>query len=522
MTSNLSGADRKNLTPHQQNQIANYKHQWQVAQAAGNTSGMEAAHAAAEAIRSEAGYSGGADGSGYIKLPATSGEQSTSARDVQGWVDEYRRLNLDADNGWTNGYDVNMNLRSMANYIRQQMQANSDAWADADEAGKAYLHDQNLQLAQILSDAAGGVQSRFNEELGRWETDNANLGYGYYTGGYLDPEWEKEHYGMTDEQIEAYRNDTDRYHNFVDQSVIRNWVDESSGYTGIYSQFVNGPYGQLLMGTKNVNPQTYTDLIGDGFGDDGRVYDFALSPDGKTVQPMAPLLKNNNTMTDYTRGANGERVSHVVDGVIHPGTLTLAHPGGGKRQKKDSEEEDRRRVGDPVGEKSADTLLNNWQRSELAQAGASYDYAVDKAVQELLAAKEKADRAYREQRNQITRDELHDLDNAALYAEARGDRGGIGMSQYNHIQAQADANRQAVSTAQVQMAADTARQIAQLRADGQFRKADEMMEISQAYLLKLLEMEKWAAQTGLSTDQFEDILRKWRQDYRLSLSGSMI
>ena len=51
MTSNLSGADRKNLTPHQQNQIANYKHQWQVAQAAGNTSGMEAAHAAAEAIR---------------------------------------------------------------------------------------------------------------------------------------------------------------------------------------------------------------------------------------------------------------------------------------------------------------------------------------------------------------------------------------------------------------------------------------------------------------------------------------
>ena len=132
------------------------------------------------------------------------------------------------------------------------------------------------------------------------------------------------------------------------------------------------------------------------------------------------------------------------------------------------------------------------------------------------------DRAYQEQRDQITKDELHDLDNAALYAETRGDRGGIGMSQYNHIQAQADANRQAVSTAQVQMAADTARQIAQLRADGQFKKADEMMEISQAYLLKLLEMEKWAAQTGLSTDQFEDILRKWRQDYRLSLSGSMI
>ena len=36
------------------------------------------------------------------------------------------------------------------------------------------------------------------------------------------------------------------------------------GYTGIYSQFVNGPYGQLLDGTRQVNREIYLDALGDG------------------------------------------------------------------------------------------------------------------------------------------------------------------------------------------------------------------------------------------------------------------
>lgn len=39
------------------------------AQAAGDTAGMEAAHASAEAVRSKYGYSGGEDGSEYLTLP---------------------------------------------------------------------------------------------------------------------------------------------------------------------------------------------------------------------------------------------------------------------------------------------------------------------------------------------------------------------------------------------------------------------------------------------------------------------
>ena len=508
----LSNADKTYLSETQQAQITKLKQDWADANAAGDTAGMQKANREAEAIRASAGYVGGSDGSGYVKLGGQSAEQ------VQSWVDNYYKTNLDGERGWINGYSNDMNHRSMANYIRQQMQANSDAWSQADEAGKQYLHEQNVALAKILSDAAGGVQSTYNEKLGRWETDNANLGYGYNTGAYNDVQWAKEHYGMTDEQIDSYRNDTDRYRNFVDQAIIRNWVDESGGYTGRYAQFVNGPYGQLLTGTNGVDRATYADVIGDGFGKEGdALYRIPRDSEGN-VKAQAPLLKNNNSLNDYTR----QFTSYVDEnGVIQPGQLVLTNPGGGSTGAAGTalshipEAKESRQV-------SGTGTLEQWQQSAMAQATAARDYAVDKAVQELLLAQAQAQEQYRTQRDQIAREELQALDNSALYAETRGDRGGIGKSQYDYIQAQADANRQAVSDAQVQLATQTAQQIAKLRAEGEFEKADDMMEVSQTYLLKLLDMEKWAAEHSLDTAKFEESIRQWEQEYRLSLAKTLI
>lgn len=508
----LSKADKTNLSSDQQNQISQLKQDWSKANAAGDTAGMQAAHDAAESIRATAGYSGGNDGSGWTILPAGSGGRTVE--DVRNGINEFKYYNQDPDAGWINGYSTAANHRSMANDIRQQMKANSDAWAAADEAGKAYLHEQNVQLAQLLSDVAGGVQSTYNEALGRWETDDANLGYGYYTGAYRDEQWAKDHYGMTDEQIESYRNDTNRYYNFVDQDIVRNWYDESSGYTGKYAQFVNGPYGQLLLGTNNVNRATYTDVIGDGFGKEG---DSVLTPvrdDQGNIVPQEPLLKNNNTMNDYTR----RRAAYVENGVIQTGRLQETHPGGYGVEERSSHGQ---RLYSPE-EETATGSLEQWQQSAMAQAAASRDYAVDKAVQQLLQAQADAEAQYQTQRDQIAKEELNALDNSALYAETRGDRGGIGRSQYDHIQAQAEANRQSVSNAQVQLATDTAQQIAQLRAQGEFEKADEMMEISQTYLLKLLEMEKWAAQYQLDVDKFQESIRQWEQEFQLTLAKALI
>lgn len=309
-TQSLSGGDAS-LSRELQAQIAALKQAYADAQAAGDTAGMQSAHAQAEAIRNQNGYTGGSDGSGYsFALGALGGN---TADKVAQWAEDYRKANLGA-NGWKNGYSTAMNLRSMANYIRQQMDANSKAYATADAETKAYLHQQNQELAEILAKNNGGAQSTYNEALGRWETDNANLGYGFNTGQYNDLDWYKNFYGMTDDQIKQYQNDTDRYYNFVDQRVVRNWVDETPGYTGEYAQFVNGPYGQLLGGTNGVPRSTYVDVIGDGFGDDS--YTPTVDANGNII-PQTPALKNNNSISDYTRALAG----YAENGVILPNVL---------------------------------------------------------------------------------------------------------------------------------------------------------------------------------------------------------
>ena len=548
-TTTLSAADQK-LSADQQAEILRLKQAWADANAAGDTQAMAQAHADAEKIRNASGYSGGSDGSAEIRIGQLGGY---TADQVQDWVADYEYLNYDPVNGWQNGFSVAMNQRSMSNFIRQQMYANSQAWADADADTRAYLHQQNEQLAQLLNDTVGG-ETYYNEELGRWETWNANLGYGVnmaYAPGVRDREFAKSAYGMTDEQMDSYFNDTDRYRNYVDQRIVRNWYDESSGYTGIYSQFVNGPYGRLLAGTNGVNQELYMDVIGDGFAEGS--YGSMLA-DFQANGPMAPPLKNNNGLGDYTR----QFASYVDEnGIIQPGDLVRTHPGGGRNGNQAgtavSVDASESTYTDPSGRQPSDTggdrydrpvgttgemeallaalhgqgkfpgstngsqLLKDWQSTASQQVSSRHDYAVDQAVAQLLQAQKQAEAEYRLQQDQIAREERNAMDNSALYAELRGDRGGIGQAQYNQIQAQAAANRQLVNTAQTQLAAETQQKIAQLRAEGEFEKADALLEVSQTYLLKLLALEQWAAEFQLDTKKFEASVSQWQQEYGMKI-----
>jgi hypothetical protein len=292
-------------------------------------------------------------------------------------------------------------------------------------------------------------------------------------------------------------------------------VDESNGYTGIYSQFVNGPYGQLLTGTKGVRDDVYMDIIGDGFAE--RSYAEQLA-DFQKHGPQLPLLKNNNSMADYTR----QFASYVDEnGIIQPGLLLQTNPGGGRTgtdlhngsgaisvyQQPDGSWSDR-----------TDGLLDRWHDTAARQVISTHDYAVDQAVAQLLQAQKQAEAAYQTRRDQIAREERNALDNSALYAELRGDRGGIGRAQYDQVQAQAAANRQTVQAAQTQMAAETQQQIAQLRAEGAFQKADSLLELAQTYLLKLLSLEQWAAEFQLDTQKFQADVSQWQQEYLLKVA----
>ena len=66
----LSQHDKQNLSLQQQSQIQSYTRDYERAAAIGDEKGMQLAHAGAEAVRSQAGYSGGVDGGGYINTTA--------------------------------------------------------------------------------------------------------------------------------------------------------------------------------------------------------------------------------------------------------------------------------------------------------------------------------------------------------------------------------------------------------------------------------------------------------------------
>lgn len=165
--------------------------------------------------------------------------------------------------------------------------------------------------------------------------------------------------------------------------------------------------------------------------------------------------------------------------------------------------------------------LDQWRQAANDQATNQIDYAVNKGVNDLQRAEEDAKVQFQTQRNQIDADEARNLDNAALYAELRGDRGGIGQQQYSSVQNNAAQNRQTVNSEQVKLATDTQRQIADLRTQGEFQKADKLLEISQSYLQQLVALEQWASEYDLSVAQFNESVRQWEQEYQLSVANLM-
>lgn len=166
--------------------------------------------------------------------------------------------------------------------------------------------------------------------------------------------------------------------------------------------------------------------------------------------------------------------------------------------------------------KDLKAILDQWFETSRDQSNQQIDYATDKGVNELNRAMEDAAPKFQTQRNQNATDEARALDNAALYAEARGDRGGIGQSQYNEIQSAALQNRQAINAAQTKLATDTARQIADLRAQGEFEKADNLLKLTQQKLSQLMSLEQWGAQYAMSQEQMRQSLEQWQKEYDLN------
>ena len=147
------------------------------------------------------------------------------------------------------------------------------------------------------------------------------------------------------------------------------------------------------------------------------------------------------------------------------------------------------------------------------QSDAAVDRSVAQSVTELTKAQKEAEEDYQAQRQSIDLQEALAKDAQVLYAETRGDRGGIGAAQYDSIANTAAENRLKVSQAQTKLAADTAAKIAQLRSEGEYEKADKALNLTQDYLEKLQDLRKWAAEFELSEEKFAQSLSQWQAEY---------
>lgn len=162
-------------------------------------------------------------------------------------------------------------------------------------------------------------------------------------------------------------------------------------------------------------------------------------------------------------------------------------------------------------------LLDKWLESAKAQQEGAIDYATNKGVADLERAEEDAQEQFQTQQNQVDIDEAKAKDNQALYAEARGDRGGIGQAQYGQIQATAMQNRRAINSARTKLSTDTARAVADLRAQGEFQKADALLQLTQTYLGQLVELQQWGAEYSLNVAQFNAQLQQWQAEYSMEM-----
>lgn len=163
------------------------------------------------------------------------------------------------------------------------------------------------------------------------------------------------------------------------------------------------------------------------------------------------------------------------------------------------------------------SMLAAWKQSAQEQYDAQIDYAVQNAVSQLQQTLEDSQTQLKEQAESVAHEEQQSLDNSALYAELRGDRGGIGREQYDSIQNTAANQQLSVQLTQTKITSDIAQQIEELRKEGEFQKADIALEMTQCYLEKLFEFEQWAAENQISDEKFQSSLDQWQQEYDLSM-----
>ena len=429
---------------------------------------------------------------------------------------------LNAAGGGTNQYGAEKSnnysqyLGSGYTSLNASINGNSELHYDTVDQLKAYLQQNPSAAAQLSQEDLRNLAAQYG-------IDPALLGSFSHQGGYTQDRNTALAGGGTGQPVEGFYEDGTRYYypgtdrtvkegtsgadeRFLSdgayalvQALSAEWfrldalatAAKNSGNTELYNQYIAD------RNQCNITANQIRNTAGYSGGTDGSMY----IPNGQLG------------ITDPFRGGNDHVSSRVPvsdpSSTLPSGGVTIPSGGSGGNNGGSS--------GTIQTQSNLKDLLDAWQQAAMSQSDGKVDYAVAKAVADLERALQDAQPQFKEQAESIDRNARQAMDNSALYAEMRGDKGGIGQEQYNSIQNTQAQNHLSVQQAQTKLATDTQRQIADLRAQGEFEKADAALEITQTYLAQLISLEQWAAQHNLSVDQFNAQLRQWELEYQLAL-----
>ena len=130
-------------------------------------------------------------------------------------------------------------------------------------------------------------------------------------------------------------------------------------------------------------------------------------------------------------------------------------------------------------------IINQMYDAADRQIRDNINYETQNAADQLQRALRDAQPQYESAIAQQLLETKQAQDARALRNQINGDRGGIGSAQIDSIGNTGAKNREAIAQQQRQLATDTARQLADLRAQGKYQEASELLKSSQQRLSAL-------------------------------------
>lgn len=305
------GADATLLSPHGQAEIAEYKRQFLAAQAAGDQAGMDRAHAAAEAIRARAGYSGGANGGAYNELwrdpnagltaSGSGGGGSSYASRYQDQIDALAQQLLAGLGSGGTGSGSEFTYREAPAYVnRYADQIDALSRQILGRADFSYDPEQDAAYRQYRDSYTRGGQRAMQDTLGQMAARTGGMASSYAESaaqqtydGYMTalagkiPELRQLAYQMYADEWNGRRGELSMLQQ-MEQSDFDRYLSELSQYNADRTLAYNAHQDQLsnlrqalnsLAGLEQADYSRYRDQVSDQQEAANRAYDWAVQAD---------------------------------------------------------------------------------------------------------------------------------------------------------------------------------------------------------------------------------------------------